>query len=92
LLFVLKTVLDTTDVNWVVTFYLDGVEKASTTLVGTGGLDLIDSVGYTNFGGHSAGSISNFLLTEFQDPSFVPPLRVMPLGDSITAGSLWLVR
>lgn len=70
----MKVVLDTTQANWTIAWYVAGVLQTSTTLngtlgpasSGTGGttpdFSVIDSVGFTNFG-TSPGTIDNFLVT-----------------------------
>ncbi len=68
--FVQKTVLDTTDANWVVSFYLNDVfQYTYADTAGNPVLSTIDSVGISNFGGRTAGSVDNFLLTQVPEPS-----------------------
>jgi hypothetical protein len=64
-----KTVLDTTGTDWVVSFYLNDTFQYSYTDVGNTILSTIDSVGVSNFGGRTAGSVDNFLLTQVPEPS-----------------------
>jgi hypothetical protein len=70
----MKVVLDTTQTNWTIAWYVGNVLQASTTLNGSLGLagsgtggttpdfSAIDSVGFTNFG-TSPGTIDNFVVT-----------------------------
>jgi len=69
----LKIVLNTTGANWTIDFYIGGILQRSGILAGTltptgGNYQTIDSVGFMNFGGRTAGSIDNLLLTELIVP------------------------